>query len=389
MKSSRVRRGVVADAGSESALRVLLLAGELEVRGSTAMTLRLAEHLGEHGFKPLIVCSSAARLSAETRREVEIREYPGLSTRVIGQLIRRLLARDFRDLPPILVHVQSRRLASLGGWLASNWSRPLVVSVNEVVADREPLRMPRALSRVLAVSEAVREALVDRGSMEADRAEVIPAGVDAPQVERLVGVLESDHVPSIGTAGPLEAVKGVPYFLGAAQKVLATGRDVEFLVAGSGPEESNLRRLAGELGIRGRVTFLPNRPDFSDALAAVDAFCLPSLQQGLGTIMLEAMSLGRPVIASAVGGVCSAVRDGETGLVVPPGDSTALARGVLSLLDDPVRARAIGEAGRAEVMARFGTDAMVKRTVAVYNEVIEQAGMTPAAVEQSRENGTG
>ena len=376
----------MADAGSESALRVLLLAGVFEVRGSTATTVRLAEHLAEHGFDPLVVCSSASRLSNETRREISIREYSGLTTRVIGRLVRRLLARDLSQTPPDLIHVQSRRLASLGGWLASYWSRPLVVSVNEVVGDREPLRMPRAVTRVVAPSEAVREALVDRGGMEADRVEVIPAGVDAPQAERLVGVLESDHVPSIGTAGPLEAVKGLPYFLGAAQKVLATGRDVEFLVAGAGPEESNLRRLAGELGIRGRVTFLPNRPDFSDALAAVDVFCLPSLQQGLGTIMLEAMSLGRPVIASAVGGVPGAVRDGETGLVVPPGDSGALARGVLSLLDDPARARTIGEAGQAEVMARFGTGAMVKRTAAVYNEVIEQAGRTAGAVEPTREH---
>ena len=385
----------MADAGSESGLRVLLLAGVFEVRGSTATTVRLAEHLGDHGFDPLVVCSSAARLSEKVRRKVSILQYPGLSTRVIGHLVRRLLARDLKELPPVVIHAQSRRLASLGGWLALSWGCPLVVSVNEVVGDREPLRMPRAVSKVLAVSEAVRESLVDRGNMQAEGVVVIPAGVDAAGVERLVGVLEPDHVPSIGTAGPLEAVKGLPYFLGAAQKVLAAGRDVEFLVAGAGPEEANLRRLAGELGIRGRVTFLPNRPDFSDALAAVDAFCLPSLQQGLGTIMLEAMSLGRPVIASDVGGVHSVVRDGETGLVVPPGDSGALARGVLSLLDDPVRARAIGEAGRVEVMARFGTLAMVERTVAVYNEVIEQAGRTAGAVEPTREhrdhpeNGTG
>jgi len=379
----------VADAGSESGLRVLLLAGVFEVRGSTATTVRLAEHLGDHGFDPLVVCSSAARLSEKVRRKVSILQYPGLSTRVIGHLVRRLLARDLKELPPVVIHAQSRRLASLGGWLALSWGCPLVVSVNEVVGDREPLRMPRAVSKVLAVSEAVRESLVDRGNMQAEGVVVIPAGVDAAGVERLVGVLEPDHVPSIGTAGPLEAVKGLPYFLGAAQKVLAAGRDVEFLVAGAGPEEANLRRLAGELGIRGRVTFLPNRPDFSDALAAVDAFCLPSLQQGLGTIMLEAMSLGRPVIASDVGGVHSVVRDGETGLVVPPGDSGALARGVLSLLDDPVRARAIGEAGRVEVMARFGTLAMVERTVAVYNEVIEQAGMPLGTVEETRENVAG
>lgn len=363
----------MAEAGSESPRRVLLLAGVFEVRGSTATTLRLAEHLPGHGFDPLVVCSSAERLSAEVREQLSIREYPGLTTRLVGRLVRRLLARELSDTPPDVIHVQSRRLASLGGWLAAAWGRPLVVSVHEVLRGRERPRLPRAVRKVLAVSEAVREALVDGRSVMADRVVVVPAGADAPEVARLVGVLEPDHVPSVGSAGPLEAVKGLPYFLGAAQKVLAAGRDVEFLVAGAGPEEANLRRLAGELGIRSRVTFLPNRPDFSDALAALDAFCLPSLQQGLGTIMLEAMSLGRPVIASAVGGVHSVIRDGETGLVVPPRDSGALAREILGLLDDPLRARAIGEAGRQEVLARFGTETMLQRTVAVYNAVIEQA----------------
>ncbi|GIT30465.1 MAG: hypothetical protein Ct9H300mP1_25110 [Planctomycetaceae bacterium] len=155
-------------------------------------------------------------------------------------------------------------------------------------------------------------------------------------------------------------------------------------MAGAGPEENNLRRLAGELGIRDRVTFLPNRPDFSDALAAMDVFCLPSLQQGLGTIMLEAMSLARPVIASAVGGVCSVLRDGETGMVVPPEDSAALAGRMLSLLDDPVAARTIGAAGRRDVLARFGTATMVERTVSVYKEVIR----TGAVLNQPGKGGT-
>lgn len=363
----------MAEAGSESLRRVLLLAGAFEVRGSTATTLRLAEHLPGHGFDPSVVCSSAQRLSADVRKQLSIQEHPGLSNRLVGRLVRRLLARDFADAPPDVIHVQSRRLASLGGWLAAAWRRPLVVSVHEVLRRRECLKIPRTVQKVLAVSEAVREALVDgRGAM-ADRVVVVPAGVEAPEVARLVEVLEPDHVPSIGTAGPLEAVKGLPYFLGAAQKVLAAGRDVEFLVAGAGPEEANLRRLAGELGIRSRVTFLPNRPSFSDAIAALDVFCLPSLQQGLGTIMLEAMSLGRPAIASAVGGVHSVIRDGETGVVVPPRDSGELARQMLGLLDDPSRTRKIGEAGRQEVTSRFGTEAMLQRTVAVYNAVMEPA----------------
>jgi len=360
----------VAEAGSESLCRVLLLAGVFEVRGSTATTLRLAERLPEQGFDPLVVCSDADRLSAEVCRELSIRQYRGLSKRLVGRLVGRRLHADFADRPPDLIHVQSRHMVSLGGRLADAWGVPMIVSVHDVLQGQDRMELPRSVQKVLAVSEAVGESLIDRVGVSADRVRVVPAGVDVPDVERLVGVLEPDRDPSIGTAGPLEVVKGLPYFLSAAQKVLAAGRDVEFLVAGTGPEEDNLRRLAGELGIRDRVTFLPDRPDFTDALAALDVFCLPSLQQGLGTIMLEAMSLARPVIASAVGGICGVIRDGETGLVVPSEDSAALAQRMLSLLDDPVAARAIGEAGRRDVLARFGTATMVEGTVAVYNEVI-------------------
>ena len=374
----------MAEAGSESRCRVLLLAGVFEVRGSTATTLRLAERLPEQGFDPLVVCSDAERLSSEVRRELSIRQYHGLSKRLIGRLVSRRLTADFADQPPDLIHVQSRHMVSSGARLADEWGVPLIVSVHEVLQSQDQFELPRTVRKVLVVSEAVGESLVDRMGVPAECVVVVPAGVDVPDVQRLVGVLEPDHVPSVGTAGPLEAVKGLPYFLNAAQKVLAAGRDAEFLMAGAGPEENNLRRLAGELGIRDRVTFLPNRPDFSGALAAMDVFCLPSLQQGLGTIMLEAMSLARPVIASAVGGVCSVLRDGETGMVVPPEDSAALAGRMLSLLDDPVAARAIGEAGRRDVLARFGTATMVERTVSVYKEVIR----AKEVLNQSRKGGT-
>lgn len=364
----------MSDAAAESRSRVLLLSGVFEVRGSSAGTLRLAERLPEYGFEPLMVCRNADRVSRDRFQQLAIREYKGLSTRLIGLLARRLLAHDFRDEPPTLIHAQSRYEAAVGNWLATFWDRPLVVSVHGFLGPRERLLMDRRHGRrVMAVSEAVRDDLLGRVNLPEDRIMVVPGGVDPPQVARLVSVLDPDHVPVVGTAGPLEVVKGLPFFLGAAQKVLATGRDVEFLVAGAGPEEINLRRMAMELGIGERVTFLPNRPDFSDALAAIDVFCLPSLQQGLGTIMLEAMSLGRPVIASDVGGVYSVVRDNETGLVVPPRDSEALALRILEFLDDPAHAWAIGEAGREAVEKEFGTSRMVERSVAVYREVIEES----------------
>jgi glycosyltransferase involved in cell wall biosynthesis len=175
----------------------------------------------------------------------------------------------------------------------------------------------------------------------------------------------------------LEAVKGLPFFLGAAQRVLAMNPNVQFLIAGAGPEEQNLRRLVRELDIVEAVTFVPNLYDFSTALEAMDIFCLPSLRQGLGTIMLDAMGRGIPVIATGVGGVFSVVSDNETGLVVPPSNSARLAERILELLADPLRARALGTKGRELVREEFSVERMVQETAELYREVVEEAKTQP------------
>jgi glycosyltransferase involved in cell wall biosynthesis len=155
--------------------------------------------------------------------------------------------------------------------------------------------------------------------------------------------------------------------------VLASHPEVQFLIAGAGPEEENLRRLVRELNIVEAVTFVPNLYDFSTALEAMDIFCLPSLRQGLGTIMLDAMGRGIPVIATGVGGVYSVVSDGETGLVVPPSNSTRLAERILELLEDPLRARNLAANGRELVREEFNVERMVQETAELYREIVEEA----------------
>jgi glycosyltransferase involved in cell wall biosynthesis len=146
---------------------------------------------------------------------------------------------------------------------------------------------------------------------------------------------------------------------------------VQFLLAGAGPEEANLRRLVRSLELTENITFVPKLYDYTTCLSAMDVFCLPSLKQGLGTIMLEAMALGKPVIATGVGGVYSVIRDEQTGLVVPPSDSARLAERMFELLEIPVRARALGAAGRDLVREEFNVEKMVRETVDVYRSALE------------------
>jgi glycosyltransferase involved in cell wall biosynthesis len=251
---------------------------------------------------------------------------------------------------------------------------PFVLTVHDNLGAGESLLIDRQYCRrIIAVSEPVKTDLIQRAGLPESLIEVIPSGVDQASPELESAVFQQDRVPVIGTAGPLEAVKGFPFFLRAAAMVLQTGRQVEFLVAGAGPEESNLRRLARDLGINDHVTFAPNLLDFDDALKAMDVFVLPSLQQGLGTTMLEAMSFGRPVIATKVGGVFHSVTHGGTGLLVPPSDSESLSARIMELLDDPEKARAIGHRAREMVESEFNVAKMLDRTEAVYREVVNQA----------------
>jgi glycosyltransferase involved in cell wall biosynthesis len=356
---------------SDSELEVLLLAGRFEVRGSCAYTLRLAGGLAQQGISARVVSPDARLVNAPLRERLHVDEFRRLDTPIVGEFARRLVLRDARRQMPQLLHVQSHRAARLGIWLSRRLQRPYVLTMHEHLEDGARLPIDRRHCRgVIAVSESVRDDLARRWYVPPELLTVISSGVDAAVAGDLPPPLSPGRVPVIGTAGPLEAIKGFPYFLGAARQVLSVRSEVEFLVAGAGPEEANLRRVARELGISHKVTFVPYMLCFSEALAATDIFCLPSLQQGLGTIMLEAMAMGRPVIATGVGGVSSVIRHGETGLIVPPQNSGELARRILELLDQPARARAIGARARQLVVDEYNVDTMVRQTIDLYRSVV-------------------
>ncbi len=356
---------------SESAMEVLLLAGRFEARGSCAYTLRLATGLAKLGIAAQVVSPDAGLVDAQLKARLKIHEFRRLNTPLWGAVVRRRLLKEMRQKPPVLVHIQAQRALRYGTWLARRLNRPYVLTIHRHLEKGVTLRLDRDLCRrIIAVSESVRESLLSRLTLPPELVTVIPSGVDTEIHSNVPLPLEAGHIPVVATAGPLEAVKGLTYFLGAARQILAVRHDVEFLVAGAGPEEANLRRLARELEIADKVTFVPYALCFAESLAATDIFCLPSLQQGLGTIMLEAMALGRPVIATGVGGVARLIRHGETGLIVPPQNSGELARRVLELLEQPTRARAIGTRARQLVIDEYNVETMTARTVQLYRDVV-------------------
>jgi glycosyltransferase involved in cell wall biosynthesis len=239
--------------------------------------------------------------------------------------------------------------------------------------------------RVIAVSHAVRDHLVAQG-MSADRIEVVYNGID-PERYRLSVTREAARERwGLETAGVVIAVvghlslrKGHAVLLSAAARLGDRAAHHHYLFAGDGPERQNLERQAKRHGLADRITFTGFLDDITPIYAAADVVALPSVSgEGLPRALLEAGLLGRPTIGTRLSGTPEIVEEGETGLIVPPGDVPALAGAMRQLGDDPALRERMGAAAAARVSRLFTISAMVDGTVAVYQRTLGR----PAPVAQ-------
>ena len=171
------------------------------------------------------------------------------------------------------------------------------------------------------------------------------------------------------TLGRLDEQKGYPVLFEAATLL----PNAVFALAGEGPERRGLEALAAGLGIADRVHFLGHRTDIPRLLAACDVFALPSLYEGTSLAVLEAMAARRAVVSSAIGGTDELIDDGESGLLVPPGDAPALAAAIGRLLADRGLRESFGARARERVEADFTRQAMADRVTAIYERVLADA----------------
>lgn len=350
---------------------ILLLAGRLEVRGRTSQLLHLARRLPDEGFKIQLLCPNASRLGREAIQGIPVREAPAMEWPVVRRAAWYWLLWELDESPPDLIHIYQRRMLPFGTWLARQLRRPYVVTFHDFLRPGETLTIDQVLCRrYLAVSEPIRDELFAQPRFPQELVEVIHSGVETDFIHAPPELLSANQSPVIGTAGPLEFDKGHDVFIRATPLILQEFPNAQFVIAGTGPEESRLRQLVRELRMSEYVTFVSGMADLSVAIEAMDIFVLPSLRQGLGTIMLEAMARSRPVIASQSGGIYQIVREGVTGLLVPPSDSPALAQRVIDLLRNPEQARQLGQAAREQVKTSFRVEDMVDKTAELYRAVL-------------------
>ncbi len=229
----------------------------------------------------------------------------------------------------------------------------------------------RWTDRIIALTDAEADQHLAVGIGRREQFVTIPSGIDLDSVTA-VAPKRLCHGTLVGTVARLVPVKGHLVLLDAIPKVLQRCPQAQFVFVGEGEMRPALEEQARRLGLDGRITFAGFREDVPAVLAGMDALVLPSLNEGMGRVLVMAMALGKPIVATKVGGVPELLGNGQAGILVPPGDSAAIAEAVSTLLCDPARACALGEAGRRRA-SRYSAEAMVSALAQVYLEVIEGA----------------
>lgn len=357
--------------------------------GAEVSLLNLFRNLDGRRFRPVVACPGAGPFAEALRAEgVESRpaEYPRLRN-VAGALrAARRLSALAREVGAGLLHgntPQSNLPAALAGWRAGApviWHMRNLPGPGRVDVERWLWRWP---SRVICNSEAIRRRFPESGP-GSGRVVTLLNGVDlggfhpgAPGggVRAEMGIPADAFVASI--LSRLAPEKGQRTFLRAARRLHGEFPEIHFLVVGRAEPgdkefEAELRAEAGRLN--GTVAFAGFRRDMPACFAASDVVVLASSAEPCGRVLFEAMASGKPVVGTESGGTPEIVRDGETGLLFPPGDDEALAGHLRRLYLDAQTRRAMGERGRRRAEAEFSIQAHTRRTEALYERVLEEAG---------------
>jgi len=348
--------------------------------GGAQQVLWLVAALKARGIGSRLVCPPGSDVERAARDAgIEVSPLP-----CAGDLDLRFpfrLARWLKDEPPDLVHCHGRRGADwLGGRAARRAGIPAVVSRR--VDNREAAWLARLryrpFARIVAISQAIADVLAADG-VEPGRVTVIRSAVDTERfaTEPDCAAFRAEFGLETGTrvvfcVAQLIPRKGQRFLLEALAALAPRHPKLRAIFFGRGPAEAELRALATNLGLGGIVQFAGFRDDLDGYLACADLLVHPALEEGLGVAALKAQAAGVPVVAFAAGGLGEAVADGETGILVPPGDGEALTATIASLLDDPDRCRQLGARGKHRMQTEFAVDKMADAHVALYRSALHE-----------------
>lgn len=372
-------------------ITVLFTITDLARDGAQRQLLELVKGLDKNRFRPIVLT-----LRPGGPMDEEFRAVPGLQVISLerkGKYDFLCLLEICRILRGMEVEVVQPFLtpATFFGLLPALWSRTPVKIVTERasrgnkstgIGYRLYLKVEDFLSRFadwsVSNSQAGQEYLIKRG-IDPSRIKVIYNGINLSrlthdeesvrQVRQRLGVPSGGKV--VGMIARLFPVKNHSMFLQAAALINKAIPETRFAIVGDGPLRSSLEALSKNLGLGSKVVFFGEQRDVGTFLCAFDIAALTSDTEGCSNSLLEAMALGKPVVATDVGGNRELIHQGKTGLLVPPGNIQAFAEAVLRLIKNPDMAQTMGQKARDTVATRFDLTNMVHQYESLYEKTVK------------------
>jgi glycosyltransferase involved in cell wall biosynthesis len=359
-------------------LKILHIDPERNWGGGEAQVLGLLSYLAARGHCTHLLAHPDGRLFQRSQRQT-IRTMPlivrnDFDLRPVSRL-RRLIRDENYD----IVHLHTKRAHALSLWLGRSLVTPKYVVTRrmdypEANSWYTRYLYNRKVDGVVAISCKISSLLIEAG-VEPEKIRLIHSGIDPGPFEAAasLGGVHPERIV-VGVAAVLEERKGHRFLLEAARRLKAQGYQVQYCVAGEGSLRRSLQEAATRLGLKHDVQFLGFVSDMPAFLSQVDMLVLPSLSEGFGVAVLEAMAAGKAVIASRVGGLAELVSDTVTGLLVAPRDVEGLANAIAKLAGDRTLLGEMGRKGKERLRANFTVEHMAKQNEDYYYGLLENNG---------------
>lgn len=367
---------------------ILFIIDELDIGGTETQIYELIRNLDSNRYQSSVCCF---RERGHIARQIESLGVPVYLVEKRSKIDPRFLVRLVRLCRQLQVDLVQTYLitANIWGALAAKLAGIHIVVASErnvhptdkgshPVANSTFKHIARFADSITGNCEAVSRYLVRDLGTPKKKVVTIHNGIDVERLsmEATLGYDQllslSDRNPTIVKAARLVRQKNHPMLLRAIPLVLKTSPDLRVLLLGAGPLESAYKEMVSQLQINDHVSFLGSREDTPALLNCADVSVLTSDWEGCSNVIMESMALGKPVIATDVGGNSELVVHGETGYLIPPGDVNALAERMIDLFSNPRRSKSMGVAGRKRVKKLFDAQMMVKKTDQLYMRLLNE-----------------
>ena len=373
-------------------MRVLWIIDSLGPGGAEGLMPSLLENLTRLGVQSQ-VCVLQSRLGNPVALELEKR---GISVNLVqvdnlrsfSQI--KCLFQYIANTKPDIIHTQLETSDTLGCMIARILKIPSVSTLHtlSVPSQKRTSRFRNFMRRfslrffcnkIIAVSEVTRKHFISLG-MKPEKVITLHNGISVERFQhnfaemrayrKELGFDDGDFV--LVTVAVLREQKGIQNMIRAIPSLLNKFPNVRYAIVGDGDYRNPLEELANLLHVDDKISFLGYRNNIPEVLAASDLFVFPTLNDALPTVLLEAMATGLPIVASRVGGVPEIIVDGQSGLLVQPGEPSLLVDACTRLLDDRDFANALGIAGHEVVVQRFDINRQLKNLKSLYHQLVEK-----------------